>query len=128
MAEHRAVSEPLLRGRHILLVEDDYFIAYAMQCGLEDAGAWVVGPAACVRDALALLDSESVDGAALDVSLDDEKVFPVAEALTARDIPFIFTTGYSASDLPEAWRHVPRHEKPVDAATVTRALLGDDAP
>ena len=97
-------------------------------CGLEDIGASVVGPAARVGDALALLDSEPVDGAILDVSLDNEKVFSVAEALTARGIPFIFATGYSASDLPPAWRHVPRYEKPLDAVTVARALFGDDAP
>lgn len=128
MAEHQAVSKTPLRGRHILLVEDEYFIAYAMQCELEDVGALVVGPAACVGDALLLLDSEPVDGAVLDVSLDNEKVFSVAEALTARGIPFIFATGYNASDLPPAWRHVTRCEKPVDAAAVARALIGDDAP
>ena len=121
------MSEAFLRGRHILLVEDEYFIACAMQCGLEDAGAWVVGPAAFVGDALALLDTELVDGAVLDVSLDNEKVFPVAEALTARGIPFVFTTGFSASDLPPKWRHVARFEKPVNPPTVARALLGDDA-
>ena len=127
MAECRALSEPSLQGRHILLVEDEYYIACAMQLGLEDAGAQVVGPAAFVGDALALLDSEPVDGAVLDVNLVDEKVFPVAQALTTRGIPFIFATGYAASDLPPAWRHVPRCEKPVDPATVARALLGDDA-
>ena len=122
------MSETPLQGRHILLVEDEYFIAYAMQCDLEDVGASVVGPAACVGDALALLDSEPVDGAILDVSLDKEKVFSVAEALTVRGIPFIFATGYNASDLPPAWRHVPRYEKPVDAVTAARALFGDDVP
>ena len=128
MAECLTVSESLFRDRHILLVEDEYFIADAMQRSLEDAGAYVVGPAASVKDALALLDSEPVDGAVLDVSLYDGKVYPVAEVLMARGIPFIFTTGYDASDLPPAWRHVPRYEKSVDAATIAHALLGDDSP
>ena len=118
----------MLQSRHILLVEDEYFIAYAMERGLEDAGARVVGPAASVGDALALLDSEPIDGAVLDVSLDNEKVYPVAEVLTARGIPFVFTTGYSASDLPPKWRHVPRCEKPVDVAKIAHALLGNNAP
>ena len=122
------MSEALLRGRHILVVEDEYFIADAMQRGLEDIGAQVVGPAASVADALALLDSTPVNGAILDVKLADETVFPVAEALTARGIPFIFATGYNASDLPPAWQHVARYEKSVDAATIARALLGADAP
>ena len=65
-----------------------------------------------------------MDGAILDVNLNDEKVFPVADALTAIGVPFVFTTGYSASDLPAAWRHVPRLEKPVDAASAALALFG----
>lgn len=116
-----------LLGRHILLVEDEYFIADAMQRGLEDVGAHVVGPAASVDDALTLLGTTPVSGAILDVSLDNEKVYPVAEVLTARGIPFIFATGYNASDLPAAWRHVPRYEKPVDPAAIARALFGNDA-
>ncbi len=122
------MSESLLRDRHILLVEDEYFIADAMQRSLEDVGAHVVGPVASVKDALALLRSEPVSAAILDVNLDDEGVFPVAEALVARGIPFVFATGYSASDLPPQWRHVPRFEKPVNAATLISALFGDDAP
>lgn len=121
------MNKPSLRNRHILLVEDEYFIADAMQRGLEDAGAHVVGPAASVEDALALLESATVNGAILDVTLDNESVFPVAEVLTARGIPFIFATGYSASDLPPKWRHVQRYDKPVDPGMVARALLGDDA-
>ena len=126
MAAYRAVNEALLLGRHILLVEDEYFIADAMQRGLEDSGAHVVGPAASVDDALELLGSTLVNGAILDVSLADEKIYPVAEVLTARGIPFVFATGYGASDLPAAWRHVPRYEKPVDPAAMARALFGDN--
>ena len=122
------MSDSSLQSRNILLVEDEYFIADAMQRGLENAGAIAVGPAASVEDALALLDSEAVDGAILDVNLDDQGVFPVAKVLTARGIPFVFATGYSASDLPSQWRHVARFEKPADAATIASALFTDDAP
>lgn len=117
-----------LLNRRILLVEDDYLIAYGMQHELQDLGMHVVGPAASVKDALVLLDSEPVDGAILDVNLNDEKVFPVAEALVAIGVPFAFTTGYSASDLPAAWQYVTRFEKPVDAAKVVLALFDSDTP
>lgn len=116
------MSEALLLDRHILLVEDEYVIAWALQDELQRSGAHVVGPAASVEDALALLASRPVDGAILDVSLGREKVFPVAEALAARAIPFVFATGYS--DLPSTWHHVPRFEKPVEAARVALALFG----
>lgn len=121
------MGEGLLRDRNILLVEDEYFIADAMQRGLEALGVHVVGPVASVDEALALLDNTPVDAAILDVNLGDEGVFPVAETLTARGIRFIFATGYNASDLPPAWRHVPRYEKPVDVRGVAAALAGNQA-
>lgn len=121
------MNEDLLQGRHILLVEDEYFIADAMQRGLEDVGAHVVGPAASVDDALALLDEGPVNGVILDVNLDDEDVFPVAEVLTNRGIPFVFATGYNTSDLPPKWRHIARYERPVDPASIARVLVGYDA-
>ena len=116
------MSEALLLNRHILLVEDEYLIAWALQDELQHSGAHVIGPAASVEDALALLANEPVDGAILDVSLGREKVFSVAEALAARGIPFVFATGYS--DLPPEWHHVPRFEKPVEVARVALALFG----
>ena len=116
------MSEALLINRNILLVEDEYLIAWALQDGLQRSGAHVIGPAASVEDALALLATEPVDGAILDVSLGREKVFPVAEALATRGIPFVFATGYS--DLPLKWHHIPRFEKPVEAARAALALFG----
>ena len=116
------MSEALLLNRNILLVEDEYLIAWALQDGLQRSGAHVIGPAASVEDALALLANEPVNGAILDVSLGRENVFPVAEALAARGIPFVFATGYS--ELPPEWHHVPRFEKPVEAARAALALFG----
>lgn len=113
--------------RRVLLVEDEYLIAEATARALEDVGVRVIGPTASVEDALALLDGEPVDGAILDVNLVGEKVFPVADTLLARGIPFLFATGYGASDLPPRWRDVPRFEKPVDARALARALLGEVA-
>ena len=121
------MSEASLQDRRILVVEDEYFIADAMQRELEEVGALVIGPAASVAEAMALLHSGPLDAAILDVNLDGDDIFPLAQMLADRGIPFLFATGYSASDLPSAWRHVPRYEKPVDAVQVARALLGNDA-
>ena len=117
------MNEPSLNGRRILVVEDEYMIADAMQRGLEDEGIIVVGPAPSVRKALRLLDAAAdLDGAVLDINLGDEQIFPVADALQARGIPFLFTTGYDAAGVPAAWRHVQRLEKPIEFTAIARAL------
>src|SRR4051794_18564375 len=95
MAEPRPDA---LRGRRLLVVEDEYLIAASLARELEGRGAEVVGPAGSVRDALALVEAEGdrLDGAVLDINLRDERVYPVADALVARGVPFIFLTGYDA--------------------------------
>lgn len=118
-----------LRDRRILVVEDEYLIADHMQGALEDEGAVVIGPAASVREALRLLDAEAhVDGAVLDINLGSEQVFPVADALQRRGIPFIFATGYAAAGIPATWQHILRVEKPVQMAMVVAALLASGPP
>lgn len=114
-----------LSGRHLLVVEDEYFLADDLASRFRTWGAEVVGPAASVEDARALLDGgRPVDGAVLDINLQGDKVFPIADLLAERDVPFVFTTGYDASAIPERFGHVPRCEKPVDASLVVAALLG----
>ncbi|WP_373866760.1 hypothetical protein [Methylobacterium oxalidis] len=85
-----------LAGRHVLLVEDDYFIAFDMQRHFETSGAHVLGPAPSVREALALISGAArIDAAVLDINLRGEMAFAVADELAARGVPFLFTTGYS---------------------------------
>ncbi|PAX07975.1 response regulator [Sphingomonas lenta] len=114
-----------LAGRHLLVVEDEYLLADDLASKFRAQGASVVGPAANVEDALALLDgSEPVDCAVLDINLQGEKAFPIADLLMERDVPFVFATGYDASAIPERFDGVQRFEKPVEAAGIVRALLG----
>lgn len=112
------------RGRRLLVVEDEYLIAASLARALEGRGAEVVGPAGSVRDALALVEAEGdrLDGAVLDINLRDERVYPVADALAARGVPFVFLTGYDARVIPDAHAGVPRYEKPVSSALLSRML------
>lgn len=113
-----------LAGRHLLVVEDEYLLADDLAATVRARGASVVGPAASLEDAMALLDGgEAVDGAVLDINLQGEKAYGVADLLVTRGVPFVFATGYDASAIPERFAAVARCEKPVDAAQLIRALV-----
>lgn len=119
------MTEPKLRGRKILVVEDEYLLADDLCSELENEQAVVIGPAATVKQGLALLEAtEQLSGAILDVNLRGEPVFELADALIERKLPFVFTTGYDASVVPERFAHVTRCEKPLTVAQVTRAIEG----
>jgi CheY-like chemotaxis protein len=83
-----------LKGKRILVVEDEALIAVMVEDMLADFGSIVVGPAATIQAALALAQSEVIDAAILDVNVRGERIDPVAEALFARGIPVLFATGY----------------------------------
>jgi len=89
------LSASALRGRRILVIEDESMAAEDLRRDLEQVGAVVVGPVPSVTDALTVLtQEEAIDGAVLDVNLRGEKAYPVADALRERGIPFVLSTGY----------------------------------
>lgn len=112
-----------LHGCEILIVEDEYIIALDLAQSLEELGATVIGPVASVAQALSIISTRDKPHAAvLDVNLGNEKVFPVADELVARGIPFLFATGYDHWVIPEEYRAVPRCQKPIDIRAVTHLL------
>ena len=118
-------SASALRGRRILVVEDEYMMAEDLRRDLEKVGAQVVGPVPTVADALKLLAQvDTLDGAVLDVNLRGEKAYPVADALRERSVPFVLATGYEQWALPKPYKDVPRCDKPVDLRHLARALFG----
>ncbi|MCZ0963165.1 response regulator [Paracoccus benzoatiresistens] len=112
-----------LHHRHILVVEDDFLLPSKPRRALEEAGATVVGPVGTVPGALDLITSAPVaDGAILDVNLRDQMVFPAADMLVRRGVPFLFTTGYDQTVLPPRFDNFPRLEKPITPAGAIRAM------
>jgi CheY-like chemotaxis protein len=89
----------LFSGRRVLLVEDEPIVAWLLKDMLVDLGLMVVGPAASVNQALAMIDAESIDMAVLDVNLKGQMSYPIADALVARGVPFVFSTGYDIDRL-----------------------------
>jgi CheY-like chemotaxis protein len=111
-----------LAGLHVLAVEDESLVAMWLEDLLTDLGCLVVGPANTIAAALTLLDQQSVDAAILDINIAGEKVFPVADRLTALNVPFVFATGYGVSGVQEPHAHRPVIQKPYTMGTLQRAL------
>ncbi|MEZ0468319.1 response regulator [Phaeobacter sp. SYSU ZJ3003] len=115
----------LVKGKHILVVEDEYLVAADLSDTLQEMGATVIGPFSSVQEALTAVTSvEQLDAATLDVTLGQEKSFGVAEALQKRGVPFVLLTGYDDGSLPETLRDVPRCDKPFDVSKLVNALFG----
>jgi CheY-like chemotaxis protein len=112
-----------ISAKRVLVVEDEYLVAMDMSAYLEAAGAQVVGPASNVHAALEVVRRSELDGAILDVNLRGEMAYPVADALAARGIPFVFTTGYDARMVPPRFAGVKRCEKPTTPEAISRALF-----
>lgn len=103
-----------LRGLRVLVVEDEFIIAEDLCEEILSWGAEVMGPAACVAGALALLKAgPAPDLAVLDIGLQGETVYPVADVLRSRGIPFIFATGYDACAVAAGYAGVPLALKPL---------------
>ncbi len=111
-----------LADRRVLVVEDEYFLADDMAQALRKLGAEVVGPVPSLEEATALLAHEHVDAAVLDINLRGQTVYPVADALREQGVPFVFATGYDETAVPEAYKDVPRWEKPFKPEDLARAL------
>ena len=92
--------ELALAGKRVLIVEDELLVALMLEDFLCDFGCDVVGPCGTVENALHAVRTEELDLAVLDVNLAGERVYPVAEALAERHIPFLFLSGYGEDAIP----------------------------
>lgn len=106
----------------ILVLDDEALIGMELEAILQDAGYRVAGPAIDVRESLALIEAETIDGAVLDLNLNGERSDPVADRLTELDIPFTYLTGHADAVIDERHRHAPVISKPFDERRLLRAL------
>ena len=101
-----------LAGLRVLVVKDDMLIAVHIEEVLQGLGCVVVGPVSKLDAAIQMADDEALDAAILDINIRGGHVYPVAERLRARGIPFALASGYGDWALPEAFRNQPRLNKP----------------
>jgi DNA-binding response OmpR family regulator len=104
----------------VLLVEDEFFVAVLIEDDLRAAGHEIVGPYKDLALAIEAARREQFDVAILDVNLNGEIAYPLADELLARGVPFVFLSGYV--ELPERFKAAPRIGKPHNPAALLAAI------
>ncbi len=106
-----------------MVVEDEFLVSLTTVDFLESLGCEVVGPAARLAAAFELAQSESLDAAVLDINIAGDMVWPVAEVLRRRGVPFVFLSAHPRlSEIPVPFAAVPRLEKPLEENRLLRQL------
>ncbi len=120
-----AAADPRISisGNRVMIVEDEALVAMVVTESLTTLGCTVVGPFSRCSDAIAAIEADEVDAAILDVNLDGEMVYPLADMLAQRGVPFIFVTGYGAESIDRRFKHIPVIQKPVERHVLQRIFM-----
>jgi CheY-like chemotaxis protein len=123
----RPAAHPALLGLQVFVVEDEALQAMVLEDMLAEFGCVLAGAAANVSEALSAVNATpDIDAAILDVNLGGEKVFPVADILADRGVPFVFSTAYGSAELAERYpqsRLLHKPYRPEDLAQVLTAFV-----
>jgi CheY-like chemotaxis protein len=112
-----------LTGLRVLVVEDEGLIGLLIEDFLTGFGCRIVGVVGSTTDALELIPSAAIDVAVIDLKLAGEMAYPLAEALMAARVPFVFATGVHADEIDGGYAHVPVVGKPFEEGELRGALL-----
>jgi CheY-like chemotaxis protein len=118
------MNDPSQAQTRVLVVEDEYLIRMLLEDMLADLGYAVAAAVGTVTEARELAANGDFSAAILDVNLDGQEIFPVADILKERGLPFVFVTGYGERSLPEPYRDRPALQKPFQAEQLEAALGG----
>jgi DNA-binding response OmpR family regulator len=113
----------VLAGKRILIVEDEPLIALDLENAIVDHEGIVIGPAGSIAQATQLAESETIDGAILDLRLGGELALSVAECLRGRQVPFVIYSGQADTTLPRNWPTAPIVGKPAPPEDVIALLV-----
>jgi two-component sensor histidine kinase/DNA-binding response OmpR family regulator len=117
----------VVNGNQVMVVEDEALVAMVVTDALTELGYEVIGPFGRPPDALAAIRNGSVNAAVLDINLAGSLIYPVADELAARGIPFIFVTGYGIESIEKRFAHVPVLAKPIERETLQRIFIAGSA-
>jgi PAS domain S-box-containing protein len=112
----------LERGGRVLLVEDEILVAMMMRDMLAELGFIVVGPFSRLSEAMVAAVHDEIDAGIIDVNLGGEFVYPVADVLAARQIPFVFVTGYGVESIERRFGDVAIVKKPVQRQSLQKVF------
>lgn len=113
---------PTLGRRRVLVVEDELMIRTLLEDMLDDLGYAVAAAVGRIDEAMAVARKAELDLAILDINLNGAAVYPVADVLAARGVPFVFSTGYGESTLLEPYRDYPMLQKPFQLDRLDKTL------
>ena len=108
----------------VLLVEDEYLIRMLLEDMLADLGYAIAEAVGTIAEASQIATAGAFDVAILDVNVDGEEVYPVADILAQRGLPFVFVTGYGEGSLPAKYRSHPALQKPFQSEQLRSTLAG----
>lgn len=114
--------EEKFAGLRVLIVEDESLVTMLIEDTLADIGCLVADVASKLADGMEKVSSLEFDIAILDVNLNGDQTYPIAEELARRGIPFIFATGYGAAGVPGKFSAAPILAKPFQQSDLERAL------
>lgn len=115
------LSSIVLCDLRVLVVEDEMMVSMLIEDVLVEQRCAVVGPYGQLADALAAARTQALDLAVLDVNIIGGRVYPVAEVLEQRGIPFVFLSGYGQSAVPSDhpdWKVCSKPFRPADLVTM----------
>lgn len=120
--DDRPAGKDPLRGVRVLIVEDEFLVAIQLEDTLSALGCEVLEPAHSMEEAEKAVAENEFDVAILDINIAGTAIYPIAEILDRRGVPFVFTTGYSREHIEEGWREAPTLRKPYLAIELRRVL------
>jgi len=108
--------------RRVLVVEDEVLVGMLIEEMLRELGYELAGLSTHLDQAVTLARTAPFDVALLDINLNGQQSFPVADVVRARGLPFLFATGYGSRIVPEPYRDVPILQKPFSLEELRGAL------